>query len=151
MTPLRAPLTYLSQFQPGLFDRIHQPRSADFVLAFSWFGQGVLDDPRRANATSDIAAEIHTMDGNPPRAYHGWFAFMRAMILLGIDVDRWTRIAPVVAFAWALQSIAKPHPRDPNPGLPAAVVTEQAARWLPRTIKQLDKDFQSAPYPQGIG
>ncbi|MEV4317124.1 hypothetical protein [Actinocrispum sp. NPDC049592] len=146
MAPLRSDLAFLSQFQLNLFDSFYRPNSPEFVDAFAWFGQGVLFDPRRA----DVEAEVHTMNRTPPVAYHGWYVLQRAMMLLGISPLRWARISPVTGFAWALQSIAKPSTRTPNPGLPASTVYQLRASWLPKSIARLDQDFRSMPYPPGI-
>lgn len=142
--PVRPQLKLLSELELTYFDRFYQPNSVAFVDAFGYFGQGVLFDPRRA----DIQQEVHTMV--PVTNYHGWHAYVRAMMFLDINVDRWARIDPVIAFAWAVQSTAKPSAHVPNPGLPYRTVAKLAGSWLPRSPEQLDKDFHSMPYPAGI-
>ncbi|SMD26437.1 hypothetical protein SAMN05661093_10020 [Kibdelosporangium aridum] len=146
VTPIREPLQVISGVQLSVMDKYYRPYSREIVDAYAYFGQGVLFDPRR----TDFEAEVHTMDGDPPIGYHVWYAIQRAMMLLGIDTARWVRISPLVGFAWALQSIAKPNHRSPNPGLPMAQVNRLAAQWLPKSVNKLDQDFRSTPYPPGI-
>jgi hypothetical protein len=137
----------LSKLQLGNFDRFYRGDEAGLTKAFADFGQGVLFDPRR----EPVSSEVHTMDGDPPSSYHFWHAIQRAQMLLGIDRHRWARIDPMLGFAWALQSVAKPDHRHVNPGLPAGQVRAFARYWLPREPAQLDHDFQSSPYPSGLG
>jgi hypothetical protein len=135
----------LSRLELDAFDAFYQPDSRQFVEAFSFFGQGVLFDPRRA----DVQDEVHTMGALP--FYHGWHAYLRAMMFLDINRDRWVTIDPVVAFAWAVQSTAKPSTRVVNPALPRETIARLAASWLPRSPQRLDHDFRSMPEPAGIG
>ncbi len=89
------------------------------------------------------------MDGNPPIGYHVWHVYLRAMMFLDIDWRRWRELDPMIAYAWALQSVAKPDPNKVNLPLPHKTVSRLAAAWLPRTPEQLDVAFQSFPYPPG--
>jgi len=141
--PVEGPLKVLSKLQLDNFDRFYRGDEGGLVKAFAAFGQGVLFDPRRAPEES----EVHTMNGNPPSGYHFWHSVLRAQMVLGIDRHRWARIHPMIGFAWALQSIAKPDHRHVNPGLPREQVRTLARYWLPRSPAQLDQDFQSTPYP----
>ncbi|MGS2586148.1 hypothetical protein [Streptomyces hebeiensis] len=141
--PLVGPLTLISRTQLGCFDRYYPRHGSGLVRAFSYFGQGVLFDPRRA----DVKSEVHAMNGAVPRGYHVWHVYIRAMTLLGVDRERWAAIASLNAFAWALQSVARPDLRAVNPPLPAGTVARLAAGWLPRDAGRLDSDFQSFPYP----
>jgi hypothetical protein len=141
VTPIQPELTFLSNLQLTSFDKFYQPTSARFVEAFGFFGQGVLFDPRRAA----IEQEVHTMF--PITGYHGWHSYLRAMMFLDIDCARWARIDPVIAFAWAVQSIAQPSTHVVSPPLPQATVARLAASWLPRSPERLDHDFRSSPYP----
>ncbi|MFG1670726.1 hypothetical protein [Streptomyces sp. Y7] len=143
VTPIRGPLQVLSKAQLGVLDTYYRPHSRGLVSAFADFAQGVLYDPRRERP-------VHTMNGNPPPGYHIWFIFMRAMTLLGIDRHRWECIAPINAMAWAVQTIAKPDQWNVKEPLPRATVAREAAKWLPRGITRLDRDFQSYPYPEGM-
>ncbi|MDT0387737.1 hypothetical protein [Streptomyces dubilierae] len=143
VSPIRGPLQILSATQLGVFDTFYRPYGRGLVGAFADFAQGVLNDPRRARP-------VHTMNGNPPPGYHIWFIFMRAMMLLGIDCHRWERIAPINAMAWAVQTIAKPDQWNVKEPLPRATVAREAAKWLPRGVARLDRDFQSYPYPEGM-
>ncbi|WP_410595573.1 hypothetical protein [Amycolatopsis sp. lyj-23] len=93
---------------------------------------------------------MHTMDGDPTHAYHRWHAIQRGNMVLDIDRGQWVRLNPVLGFAWALQSVAKPDHGHVNPRLPADQVRALARHWLPRDQTFLDRDFRSAPYPSGI-
>lgn len=146
VAPIAAELSVLSRAQLGAIDLFYRRHDPGLIDAFAWFGQGVLFDPRRAEA----GAPVHTMDGNPPQAYHVWWVCLRAMTLAGVDVARWRELGPKVAFAWAVQSVAKPDILTVNPPLPPRDVRRLRASWLPRSLRQLDIDFQSAPYPAGI-
>ncbi|MEV4054687.1 twin-arginine translocation signal domain-containing protein [Amycolatopsis sp. NPDC049688] len=141
--PMEQPFRTLSTLQLDNFDRFYRWDETGLVSAFASFGQGVLFDPRRA----DVESEVHTMNGNPPSSYHFWYAIQRAQMLLGIDRHRWARIGPMTGFAWGLQSIAKPDHRHVNPPLPREQVQHEARYWLRRTPAELDRDFQSSPYP----
>jgi hypothetical protein len=147
LKPVEQPLRVISRLQLDNFDRYYRGDEAGLVGAFAAFGQGILFDPRRA----DVESEVHTMDGDPPTSYHFWHAVQRAHMVLDIDRRRWTRINPVLGFAWALQSVAKPDHRHVNPGLPAGQVRAFARYWLPRDQASLDRDFRSSPYPPGLG
>ncbi|WP_405988124.1 hypothetical protein [Streptomyces sp. NBC_00986] len=149
MAPVEEPLRVISDIQLGVFDSLYRPYDPRLVAAFAYFGQGVLYDPRRES----VRSPVHTMDSPPggaPVAYHTWYAYMRAMMLLDIDRPRWTAFAPLNAYAWALQSVAKPSTQTPSPPLPRETVVRFAATWLPRGPRRLDADFQSFPYPRGI-
>ncbi|RSM85565.1 hypothetical protein DMH04_16710 [Kibdelosporangium aridum] len=139
--PVRRELQTLSTLQLTSFDTYYSPNSTRFVDAFGWFGEGVLFDPRRAA----LEQQVHTMV--PITNYHGWHAYLRAMMLLGVDTARWARINPVIGFAWAVQSVANPSANTPNPSLPVGTVSALRASWLPRTPDRLDRDFKSMPYP----
>ncbi|MFD8309098.1 hypothetical protein ACFV29_43335 [Streptomyces sp. NPDC059690] len=143
--PMEQPLRVISRMQLDVVDSLYFRRDPRLTLAWSAFGQGILYDPRRAS----VGAPVHTMDG--PQGYHTWHAYLRAMMLLGIDRERWAEIAPLQGFAWALQSIARPASQTVNPPLPRKVVFEQASYWLRRSAMELDSDFQSVPFPKGIG
>ncbi|MFF5106141.1 hypothetical protein [Streptomyces sp. NPDC000134] len=148
LAPVKQPLEVLSRTQLGLIDRYYGRRHHHLVQAFGWFGEGVLYDPR-------VPAPffVHTMNSTPdipPPGYHTWYAYMRGMMLLDIDRRRWQRIAPALAFAWSVQTVAKPAQDKINPPLPAATVRRLAATWLVKRIDQLDQDFRSFPYPEGM-
>lgn len=143
MKPVRQPLQVISQVQLSIFDLFYRRHDPRLTAAFSYFAQGVLYDPRHT-------PPVHTMGETPPPGYHNWHVFLRAMMFLDVDRQRWAEIAPLNGFGWALQSIAKPSQQQVNPPLPRETVEEQAAYWLRRTADQLDTDFQSFPYPAGI-
>lgn len=90
------------------------------------------------------------MDAAPaeaPEAYHTWYLFLRAMMLLDIDTERWRDLASPLAFTWAVQNTALPAMDEVNPPLPRRTVRALAAAWLPRSIRRLDRDFRSFPRP----
>jgi hypothetical protein len=144
VTPLAGPLEVVSSVQLQVIDRFYPCKSDGIVAAFAFFGEGVLYDPRR----TDIGQEVHTMDDLA--AYHTWHAFQRAMMFLDIDRRRWEELAPVTAFAWAVQSVAMPGQRVVNPPLPASVLDRLAATWLCRDQRELDEAFQSVPRPRNL-
>jgi hypothetical protein len=146
VTPVAEPLAVISQAQLTVFDAFYRRNDPRLVKLFADFGQGVLYDPRRAAA----GAAVHTIDGNPPSAYHVWHVCLRAMMLLGVDRSRWCEFSPLVGFSWVLQSVAKPNQQAVNPPLPRRTVRRLATSWLSRTPERLDIDFQSFPYPPGI-
>ena len=143
VTPIKEPLKVISRLQLGVIDSLYRYDDQGLVGAFAAFGQGVLFDPRRA----PVESEVHTMDGDPPDGYHLWHSILRATMVLDIDKHRWARIDPLIGYAWALQSIAKPDHRHVNPGLPSAQVRALARSWLTRDVTQLDLDFRTRPYP----
>lgn len=136
---VRQPLQVLSRIQLDVFDAFYRPRSPRLTSAFSWFGQGVLYDPRRQ--------EAHTMNGDPPMGYRAWHVFSRAMMFLDIDRSRWRTMIPLNAFASAVQLEAKPDMYAVNPPLPRETVSRLAASWLPRSPRRLDDDFRVFPSP----
>lgn len=143
VTPVKPQLELLSRLQLSTFDEFYAPQSPGFVEALSWFAQGVLFDPRRPPEDA-----VHTMGALP--YYHAWHAYLRAMMFLNISCDRWARIDPVVGFAWALQSVAKPVRDRVNPPQPRGTVLRLAASWLPRSPERLDHDFRSSPEPAAL-
>jgi hypothetical protein len=146
VTPIRPQLEVLSRAQLIAFDELYHRHDPRLVTAFIDFGQGVLFDPRLA----EHEQEVHTMNGRPPVGYHTWHAFIRAMMLLGIDRGRWRRIAPLNGLAWAVQTVAKPDTRVVSPPLPRETVRQLTRLWLPKSVAQLDEDFLSFPYPVGM-
>ncbi|MFG3008195.1 hypothetical protein [Streptomyces calvus] len=148
LAPVKQPLEVLSRTQLGVMDRYYGRRHPHLVKAFGWFGEGVLYDPR-----GHAPFLVHTMNATPdfpPPGYHTWYAYLRGMMLLDIDRRRWQRIAPALAFAWAVQSTAKPAQDRINPPLPARTVRRLATTWLVKDTDRLDQDFRSFPYPQGM-
>ncbi|MFI0371947.1 hypothetical protein ACH35V_29125 [Actinomadura sp. 1N219] len=141
--PVKQPLDVVSRTQLRVIDAFYDRGGPQLDAAFSWFGQGVLYDPRIKGA--------HTMNGDPPRGYHTWHAYLRAMMLHDIDRERWRELAPRVALAWATQSTARPDAKKENQPLPQETVRRLAAFWLPRTPETLDTDFQADPYPWSAG
>ncbi|MGI5166687.1 hypothetical protein ACQEU3_20270 [Spirillospora sp. CA-253888] len=144
VTPIEQPLEVLAGAQAAVFDAVYPRGGHRLAAAFADFGQGVLYDPRHQS--------VHTMDGRPPRGYHVWHVYLRAMMFLGIDDEsRWREIATFNGFAWAVQTVAKPSEEHVNPPLPRPTVRRLARTWLRRGPERLDLDFQSFPYPAGMG
>lgn len=141
VTPLAGPLEVVSSVQLQVIDRFYPCKGDGIVAAFASFGEGVLYDPRRAA----IHHEVHTMDDLAD--YQTWHAYQRAMMFLGISRRRWEELAPVTAFAWAVQSLAMPEQRVVNPPLPAWLLNRLACTWLHRDQHELDEAFQSLPCP----
>lgn len=146
MAPVREPLSLVSRLELALYDTYYHRRDPRLTKAFADFGQGVLYDPRREN----VGQPVHTIDGDPPAAYHFWWVLLRATILLGVDGRRWREIASLVGYAWAVQSVARPSNTVVNPPLPRRVIGRLAADWLHRTPRQMDIAFQSFPFPPGV-
>ncbi|RSM59782.1 hypothetical protein DMB66_26380 [Actinoplanes sp. ATCC 53533] len=146
VTPIKPQLEVISRAQLIAFDELYRRRDPRLVTAFTTFGEGVLFDPRLA----PMQQEVHTMNGKPPVGYHTWHAFIRAMMLLGIDAQRWREIASLNALAWAVQTVAKPDTRVVSPPLPRPTVRRLTRLWLPKSSSQLDTDFLSFPYPAGM-
>ncbi|MEV4352228.1 hypothetical protein AB0J83_47845 [Actinoplanes sp. NPDC049596] len=141
--PIKEPLRALSHAEAGVFDKYFRPGDPRLVKAFVLFGQGVLFDPRHT-------PPVHTMGSLPPVGYHVWHIFIRSMILHGIEPLRWRLIAPLNGLAWEIQSICKPSQEHVNPGLPARQIRRLERAWLPRNLEQLDRQFESFPYPPGV-
>lgn len=137
LEPVREPLREISRAQVEVFDRYYGRRPDGILDAMSYFAQGVLFDPRRAPQES----EVHTMNGDPPLAYHTWHAYQYASVLLDVDRPFWAAMIPVNGFAWALQLLAKPDTRTVNPPLPRATVGRVAASWLPRGPRRVDAEL----------
>lgn len=146
--PIRQPLQVVSRIQLGLVDTYYGQRHHELLKAYGWFGEGVLFDPR--GHAPYLVHTMNTVGDQPPRAYHIWYVFMRAMILLDIDRRRWELSARALGWAWAIQNVAKPAQDRVNPPLPPATVRKLAASWLPRSLERLDQDFQSFPLPPGV-
>ena len=149
LEPVRGALEVISQVQVDVFEHYYGHSPGRIFAAMSYFAQGVLFDPRRA----PVQSEVHTMDGDPPLAYHNWHAYQYASVLLGIDRRFWTSMIPMNGFAWALQLLAKPDTRRVNPPLPRSTVARVAAGWLPRSVSQVDFDLLTfhRPEPSGVG
>jgi hypothetical protein len=145
--PLRQPMQTLSTVEATIFDTYYRRRDPRLVGAFGDFAQGVLYDPRRL----DVGAPVHTMNGDPPIGYPFWHVFMRSMMFLDIDRQRWRELAPLNAFAWQVQTLAKPDEQAVNPPLPRRTVRELAETWLPRGMAELDVAFRGFPFPAAGG
>ncbi|MFI2415429.1 hypothetical protein [Streptomyces sp. NPDC018947] len=143
LRPVREPLRVISRTQVRVFRTYYGHRRDRILAAMSDFAQGVLFDPRRA----PVQSEVHTMDGDPPLAYHTWHAYQLASVLFDIDRRFWTAMIPVNGFSWALQLIAAPSTRTVNPALPRETVARVAASWLPRGVRRVDADLLALHRP----
>ncbi len=146
VAPLRPALTTLSRLQLAVFDAHFTGDDARRRVAFEHFGQGDLFDERRPGN------EVHMMDTGalPPIGYRRWWAIIRAMVVLGIDADRWRSIGAHVALAWAVQSEARPRQNRHNTPLPAARLATLRTVWLARTEDEIDAAFASGPIPAPV-
>ena len=149
MTPLAAGLQTISTEQLAVIDRHLGGDEEIERRSFEDFAQGVLFDDRRP-----VGIKVHMMDtsgpSNPPIGYHRWYAIGRAMVLTGVDAPRWTRILSLVALAWAIQSEAQPRQDTHNPLMDAARLQALRDAWLPRNSDELDRSFDSYPYPPRV-
>lgn len=144
VAPLVEPLKVVSEAQLSVMDRFYPCFGRQIIAAFAYFGQGVLFDPRRA----DRGSEVHMMDDLAD--YHTWHAYQRAMMFVGVDRHRWRQLAPVTAFAWAVQSVAMPQQREINPPQPRPLMKRLARNWLTRDMCELDAAYQSVPSPDDL-
>ena len=147
MTPLKAPLMKLAEQQLAIFDRHFHGDAAAEQNAFEEFGQGLNFDDRRPDGD-----KVHKMDdrspAEPPRAYHAWHAFIRAVVLLGADEERWLGVNRNLALAWGIQAEARPPDDTPdNPPLPEARLDELRAAWLALDVDGLNDTFDNSPLP----
>lgn len=149
MNDLRDPLLFLSAKQVELLDRHFGGDPDAERTAFEQFGEGVLFDDRRPKGD-----KIHKMDyasDGIPRSYHVWHPFIMASVMVGADPGRWLQIDRTVALAWAIQSEARPVEDAPdNPGLLPARLVELRSIWLNLSFDQLDREFDSFPFPAGM-
>jgi hypothetical protein len=88
--------------------------------------------------------------GDPPVGYHRWHAIIRAMVLLGIDAERWSAINRLVALAWEIHADAQPQQDTHNPPLPESRLVALRAHWLTRTDDQLDEAFSAGDFPPPV-
>ena len=150
MAPNKDALMTLADMQLAIFDRHFQGDPAAEQNAFEEFGQGLNFDDRRPDGD-----KVHKMDqggpGRPPTAYHAWHAFIRAIVLLGADEQRWLAMDRHLALAWAIQTEARP--ADDNPANPPLAPDRlQALRdaWLVLDFDQLDDAFDHDPLPPAL-
>jgi hypothetical protein len=151
MELVKPALTQLADQQLAIFDRHFAGDAAAEQTAFEEFGQGLNFDDRRP--TGD---KVHKMDqggpDKPPQAYHAWHAFIRAIVLVGADEQRWLRMNRNLGLAWAIQNEARPtDDRPDNPPLPAERLEALRAAWLVLDAKQLDDAFDHDPLPPTLG
>lgn len=150
MARARDPLMQLADQQLAIFDRHFSGDAAAEQNAFEEFGQGLNFDDRRP-----IGDKVHKMDtggpDQPPRAYHAWHAFMRAVVLLGADEERWLGLNRDLGLAWAIQDEARPADDDPD-NQPLADDRLQALRssWLALGVDGLDAAFDNDPLPPAL-
>lgn len=144
--PIAKPLAFISDVLISNFDDYYSICSTNLVNAFGWFGEGVLYDPRRIK-TGD---PVHTMEDFPPLPYPIWYAYSRAMMLLGISPKRWQTLVQLISFACAVQIIAKPSQKHVNPPLEPWLVRQAADVMLSLDVQELDRYFADFPYPPGL-
>ena len=147
MEPRRDALMQLADQQLAIFDRHFSGDEAAEQTAFEEFGQGLNFDDRRPDGD-----KVHKMDTGgpdiPPQGYHVWHAFIRAVVLLGADEERWLGIDRKLALAWAIQNEARPtDDRPDNPPLPPERLEALRAAWLGLDADQLDAAFDHDPLP----
>lgn len=120
---------------------------ADIQAAFEDFGQGVLldtDPERQGNNDS-----IHTMDvqdaDSPPVGYHRWHGSVRVIQLLQIGAsDWWESLDRMIAFAWGIQSFARPLQQSfPNPPVASSDLDELRNAWLGLVPDRRDRQYDS--------
>jgi hypothetical protein len=139
----------LSRLQLALFDRYYPHNENALARAFVHMGNGVLYDPRMPHPN-----EIHMMtmdntsaDGRTTTSWHFWHAVIRAMTLQEIDPARWNRLDRLVGLGWEVQSTVQPAADKVNPPIANATAARLIHRWLCRTPAEMDRAFQSFPYP----
>ena len=150
MEPKRDALMQLAGQQLAIVDRHFSGDAAAEQTAFEEFGQGLNFDDRRP-----VGDKVHKMDTGgpdvPPRAYHAWHAFIRAVVLLGADEQRWLGLDRKVGLAWAIQNDARPtDDRPDNPPLPPARLEALRAAWLALDADGLDTAFDNDPLPPAL-
>jgi hypothetical protein len=150
LAPHRDVLMRLADQQLRIIDAHFAGNGAAEQTAFEEFGQGVNFDDRRP--TGD---KVHKMDtggpDRPPQAYHAWHAFIRAVVLLGADEERWLGINRNLGMAWAIQNEARPADDAPaNPPLPQPRLAALREAWLKLDVDQLDKAFDNDPRPPAL-
>jgi hypothetical protein len=150
MEGVKPHIMQLADQQLAIFDRHFAGDAAAEQTAFEEFGQGLNFDDRRPDGD-----KVHKMDqggpDKPPQAYHAWHAFIRAVVLLGADEQRWLRMNRNLGLAWAIQNEARPtDDRPDNPPLAAERLEALRAAWLVLDAKQLDDAFDHDPLPPAL-
>ncbi|TDV49674.1 hypothetical protein [Actinophytocola oryzae] len=138
-----------SVVQLDLFDRYYPRDERALAWSFVHMGNGVLYDPRMPHPN-----EIHMMtmdntsaDGKTTTSWHFWHAVNRGLTLLGIDRARWNRLDRLVGLGWEVQSTTKPAVGQVNPPIACHTAERLIRRWECRTPGEMDRAFQSFPYP----
>lgn len=145
-TPIRKPIAFISNVLLSNFDDYYSLCSPNLVNAFAWFGEGVLFDPRRIKKGDPV----HTMDSYPPIPYPVWYAYARAMMVLGISPTQWEYLAKLIGYACAVQIIAHPSQKHVNPPLKPWLIRQMADVMLSLDISELDRYFADFPYPPNL-
>ncbi|MFD8824107.1 Tat pathway signal sequence domain protein [Streptomyces sp. NPDC059605] len=148
--PNRDAFQLLSDAQREVYREFYRHDPQGLVHAFQLFGQGVLFDPRRPAGN-----KVHMMNFTPPdftHAYHRWHPFLAGFRLLDIDAQWWTHINRLAGTAWELQSLGRPvTDANDNKPLPRRTVHGITRKWMHRSPRQLDRAFDSYPYPADLG
>jgi hypothetical protein len=146
--PVKGQIVFLANRQVDIIRKSFQDDTALLQRAFEDFGQGVLYNPNRPSDS------IHKMDdlSGPPIGYHRWHAFIRAIVLLGVeDAGIWLHIDRCVGLAWAIQSEAQITQNSPNnPGLESTRLEQLRSLWMQLSFDDLDVAFDSYPFPKQI-
>nr|WP_042177895.1 hypothetical protein [Kibdelosporangium sp. MJ126-NF4]CEL12837.1 putative secreted protein [Kibdelosporangium sp. MJ126-NF4]CTQ98523.1 putative secreted protein [Kibdelosporangium sp. MJ126-NF4] len=146
VAPARDAFALLSRLQLAKLDEFYRSNRDGLAWAFLFMGEGVLYDPRMPDPN-----KVHMMnpfpDGRPTNAWHFWHAYVRAMTLQGIDVQRWNDLEPLIGLGWATQSLAKPRLNQINPSLDKHVQRRLIRQWDRLTPHQMDVAFDSFPHP----
>jgi hypothetical protein len=146
--PARDAYAYLSRLQLEILDRYCR-NERDLAHVFLRLGDGSLYDPRMPEGF-----KVHMMNlgpnGEPPMNWLVWHAIIRAMTMLDIDARRWNSIDRWVGLGWAAQSILKPRPEQVNPPMARKAARRLTLEWARRTPEEMDKAFDSFPYPEGV-
>ncbi|MDQ3851060.1 MAG: Tat pathway signal sequence domain protein [Actinomycetota bacterium] len=150
MAPNRDFIMRLADQQLAIFDRHFSGDAAAEQNAFEEFAQGLNFDDRRPDGD-----KVHKMDtggpDRPPRAYHPWHAFMRAVVLLGGDEERWLGLNRRLGLAWAIQNEARPADDEPdNQPLPQDRLQALRRAWLGLDADALDAAFDNDPLPPAL-
>ena len=141
-------LREISDLQWGLMKTHFGSNFGDLRSAFEDFGHGVLFDSRRKEGD-----KVHKMDTSPgpPGGYHRWHPIIRAAVFIGEDWNRWLQIDRYVGLAWHIQSVAKPREDDSNNSqLSRQLLDPIRAKWLTASFEEIDKQFDSFPYPPDV-
>ena len=146
-------LKILGNYQAIEYEKLIESsgNKANLQKAFEFFGQGILYDnyldeitrkPRRPDNE-----KVHMMDvvnvGFPR-----WYVFCRAAIMVGLDIEFWTKIARLVSVAFSLHSKLNPkqsvNGEDPQNKYSSALSKKYVSKFRNSDLDTLDKLFDTA-------